>query len=634
MRKPVRLICWVAIICFCWLPALRAQSVRVMQWNVLKGVGREANITNAQARALARIVNYNQPDVIVFNEVDAQGLSAAQNEAAIIAWVTNYVPYLGTQPGVTFYVKASSMSDGFNRNSAVSRYPISAATTYNDGLRGLHSLRLQLAGTNVLQVFHAHFKCCNADSDCATRQSNAVFSSGVIRSWAATNPSPYIFAGDWNEDESNPQCVLSSTYRPITMVRTNGNLVEFIPTALNGDKDTISSSSPTRRFDYCLAGSNRLSAVSGHVFNSAVWGSQYTSVNPSNSSSDSVTASDHLCVIVNYSLPTSATNFDVTPPTAFASGGPAGGPFSPPSQIYTLTNSDVIPLFWSVTKTSNWLTVSPLATNLTLGAGRGTNITVSINSTANGLSPGTYLDTINFSNTATGVSFSRGVTLLVGANPPTANFSASPTNGFEPLVVTFSDTSTGTINDRFWNFGDGNTTNLTTNAVVHTYNAGGYTVTLIVSGVGGSDTNVKPNYVSVLTPFQGWQIQYFGSTNAPGSGAGDDPDGDGQTNMAEFLSGTNPTNSASAFRILSITSQGSNTLITWATAGGQTNILQGGVGDLDNNNPAYSNLFYDLSEPIVIPGSGDAVTNFLDNDAGWGEFSNWPARYYRVRTAP
>ena len=104
--------------------------------------------------------------------------------------------------------------------------------------------------------------------------------------------------------------------------------------------------------------------------------------------------------------------------------------------------------------------------------------------------------------------------------------------------------------------------------------------------------------------------------------------------MAEFLAGTDPTNSVSAFRIISIMPDGGNVRITWATVGGKTNLVQAGVGDLDNNNPAYSNLFYDMSEPIIIPGVGDAVTNFTDDSTWWGEFSNWPAHYYRIRLGP
>jgi hypothetical protein len=47
-------------------------------------------------------------------------------------------------------------------------------------------------------------------------------------------------------------------------------------------------------------------------------------------------------------------------------------------------------------------------------------------------------------------------------------------------------------------------------------------------------------------------VQYFGNTNNAAAAAGADPDGDGQNNQAEFLSGTVPTNGASSFRIQSI----------------------------------------------------------------------------------
>ena len=38
----------------------------------------------------------------------------------------------------------------------------------------------------------------------------------------------------------------------------------------------------------------------------------------------------------------------------------------------------------------------------------------------------------------------------------------------KPLNVTFTDTSTGNITNWFWDFGDSNTTNVTTNVVAHT----------------------------------------------------------------------------------------------------------------------------------------------------------------------
>ena len=80
-----------------------------------------------------------------------------------------------------------------------------------------------------------------------------------------------------------------------------------------------------------------------------------------------------------------------------------------------------------------------------------------------------------------------------------ASFTASPTNGIAPLSVTFTDTSTGSITNRFWNFGDSATSNTTATSVAHVYSgAGTYTVTLIVSGSGGASTNNQPNYITAV----------------------------------------------------------------------------------------------------------------------------------------
>jgi PKD domain len=81
-------------------------------------------------------------------------------------------------------------------------------------------------------------------------------------------------------------------------------------------------------------------------------------------------------------------------------------------------------------------------------------------------------------------------TLPLSPPAPVASFGGSPTSGVAPLAVTFTDTSTGSITNWSWDFGDGGTTNLATNTVLYTYNtAGVYTVTEIVSGLGGSGTN-------------------------------------------------------------------------------------------------------------------------------------------------
>ncbi len=211
----------------------------------------------------------------------------------------------------------------------------------------------------------------------------------------------------------------------------------------------------------------------------------------------------------------------------------------------------------------------------------------------------------------------------VTVEPLLADFTGSPTNGTEPLSVTFTDASIGSISNRFWDFGDGLTSNTTATSVTHTYGAGVDTVTLVVSGPGGASTNTQPGYIRVLTPFAAWQMQYFGCTNCSQAAPDADPLGKGMSNTNQFLAGLNPTNSASMLRIISVIPQGHDVVITWTTAGGITNAVQAGVG-------SYSTNFTDISGSIVILGNGDTTTNYLDAGAA----TNGPTRFYRVRLVP
>ena len=80
--------------------------------------------------------------------------------------------------------------------------------------------------------------------------------------------------------------------------------------------------------------------------------------------------------------------------------------------------------------------------------------------------------------------------------PPVAAFTASVTSGFAPLQVQFTDQSTGTISSWSWSFGDGSSSN--ERDPVHTYTQpGSYTVSLTVTGPGGSDTETLTNLIQV-----------------------------------------------------------------------------------------------------------------------------------------
>ena len=66
-----------------------------------------------------------------------------------------------------------------------------------------------------------------------------------------------------------------------------------------------------------------------------------------------------------------------------------------------------------------------------------------------------------------------------------------------------------------------------------------------------------------------WQMQYFGSLTAPGSGPNDDPDHDGMNNYQEYIAGTDPTNAASVLRLTNVRPQGNSVQLSWQ---GGTNV--------------------------------------------------------------
>ena len=74
-----------------------------------------------------------------------------------------------------------------------------------------------------------------------------------------------------------------------------------------------------------------------------------------------------------------------------------------------------------------------------------------------------------------------------GTVPLQADFNANPTIGVAPLPVSFTDTSTGSITDHLWDFGDGATSANVSPTHVYT-NAGVFSVSLTVSGPDGSST--------------------------------------------------------------------------------------------------------------------------------------------------
>jgi fibronectin-binding autotransporter adhesin len=85
------------------------------------------------------------------------------------------------------------------------------------------------------------------------------------------------------------------------------------------------------------------------------------------------------------------------------------------------------------------------------------------------------------------------------------------------------------------------------------------------------------------------------------------------------------TNTPASFQITSILVEGTNVFIAWTGKAGQTNVVQATNGNGGN----YATNYTDLSSPIILTGSGNVTTNYLDG----GGATNQPSRYYRVRLA-
>ena len=113
-------------------------------------------------------------------------------------------------------------------------------------------------------------------------------------------------------------------------------------------------------------------------------------------------------------------------------------------------------------------------------------------------------------NPLTGAATDFGFTGVESLNALTAGtmsqvvaiFVSNPTTGFHPLTLTFTDLSLGNVTSWSWDFGDGSTSTMQNPS--HTYtDPGTYTVSLTVTGPGGSDTNTRANYIKVGSPMPG-----------------------------------------------------------------------------------------------------------------------------------
>jgi len=186
----------------------------------------------------------------------------------------------------------------------------------------------------------------------------------------------------------------------------------------------------------------------------------------------------------------------------------------PQTQLYPTNNPGPSISISSPTNGSNYLPGAniPIVANASEPGGVITQVTFYQNSVALGTVTNSPFS-LTFSNVAAGSyalsakatdaagvvsGFAQANITVTAPPPPLASFVGSPTNGYAPLTVSFTDSSTGTITNRFWSWGDGSTTNTSATNIGHTYSTPGTnTVSLTVSGPSGTNTLTNSKYVVV-----------------------------------------------------------------------------------------------------------------------------------------
>lgn len=122
-----------------------------------------------------------------------------------------------------------------------------------------------------------------------------------------------------------------------------------------------------------------------------------------------------------------------------------------------------------------------------------------------------------------------------------------------------------------------------------------------------------------------WCLKYFNhpvGSAGDNSRPGDNADGDPASNLQEFLTGTNPTNSTSYLRLTSSQIQPNGVRLAWTTVGGRRYVVQ--------TNAGLDTAFVDFSPVITMPGITEATTSYLDTTGT----TNRPLRLYRIRVLP
>jgi endonuclease/exonuclease/phosphatase family metal-dependent hydrolase len=274
----------------------------------LKGNGATTWTTNSlQVQAIARQLQYLNPDIITLNEIPNQ----------FTYEMTNFIAAFF--PG--YYLADNSATDGFIRSGVASRFPIIASKSY------LHSADLnqwgytnsnftrdlfeaQVAVPNFpqpLHVFVVHLKS-GQDTDSSTKrgaEASAV-SNFIATVFLPTNTSfhPYVLSGDMNEDINRPPSSHPHSIERLVNPATGLQLTTPV-NPISGSDLTHSiqtTNGLNKRYDYIMPCGLLFSNIVGsQVFRTDLLTNPPPP--PPLQTNDDVVASDHLPVFMVFANP-------------------------------------------------------------------------------------------------------------------------------------------------------------------------------------------------------------------------------------------------------------------------------------------------------------------------------------------
>jgi endonuclease/exonuclease/phosphatase family metal-dependent hydrolase len=285
---------------------LPTTGVSLLTYNV-KGNGATNWSTSApQVQAIARQLQYLQPDVITFNEIPWDYRYEMTN--FIAAFLPNY------------NLAVSSGTDGSICSAIATRFTITRASKWLDGIdlrsfgysnannaldnftRDLFEAQIAVPGfARPLHVFTTHLKA-TASGEYADNALKRAAEAAAITNFFATNLFTlypydlYTLSGDLNASDTNELCIQTLLSPPTGLTMTQPK------NPVTGSVNTYSTTSanPSSRLDYIFPGPLLYSNIkTSQVFRT----DKLTPLPPGLNSDDSQTASDHYPVLMVFNNP-------------------------------------------------------------------------------------------------------------------------------------------------------------------------------------------------------------------------------------------------------------------------------------------------------------------------------------------